>query len=351
MEGYEEFIPQEPAIDVPMNEPTQSDALIIRALREAYPNGIAGTDLARMHGLTRGAIWARIDTLRSAGFDIEASPHYGYRLISGPQDLIGDDIMARLNDDCLIGKKIQVFRETTSTNDVAERLAQDGLPEGTVVMAESQSAGKGRLGRQWVSPGRKSLLFSIILRPDLRPTEVSQLTLMAACSIAGALTRLSQDTFQIKWPNDVLYQGKKVAGILTEMRCDMDRIRYVILGIGINILQGADDFPDEFRERATSLAMTMESPPTRPEVAAAVLGHLDRDLQEVRQTGFAPCLERWKSMSCTLNRWITLRMGNQEYAGRAESIDETGALWIRTEAGKLLQFNGGEVTTQRDMSQ
>lgn len=324
--------------------------MIIRALRRASPEGIAGTDLARELGLTRGAIWARMDVLRSAGFEIEASPHYGYRLVSGPANLVGDDIAAQLESSRIIGHNVQVYRETSSTNELADRLARGGAAEGTVIMAERQTAGKGRMGRQWICPGNRSLLFSLILRPVMRPTEVARLTLLAACSVSKALRNLTNARLQIKWPNDVHFEDRKLAGILTEMRADMDQVEYVIVGIGVNILHQPEDFPPEIRDTATSLIQIAGTLPPRSTIAARILDQIDRDLTFTRTHGFEQCLDEWKSMSCTLGRWIDLRVGSNVYSGQAERIDESGALWIRGESGKLMQFNGGEVTTQKDMT-
>lgn len=326
-----------------------TDLKIIRALREAWPEGIAGTDMATRLGLTRGAIWARMDILRSAGFEIEASPHHGYRLLRGPDNLIGDDIASQLKSGNIIGRSIQVYKETTSTNEVAEKLARSGVSEGAVVFAEKQLAGRGRLGRKWECPGAMSLLFSILLRPQLAPAEVARLTLMASCSIAKSLQDITGQAFQIKWPNDVHFKGKKVAGILTELRADMDRIQYVILGAGINILQRLEDFPETVRGTACSLAMICPDLPPRSECAARILDQLDRDLIRSRMYGFEESLNEWKSLSSTLGQWITLRLGDQTFSGQAESIDENGCLWMRGESGKLMPFHGGEVTTQKDL--
>src|SRR5208282_6572694 len=156
-----------------------TDAKILSALRDS-PDGISGTDLAEQMGVSRAAIWARIEELRSLGYEIEAGPHFGYRLVDEPDALHADDLLARLGKTKIIGRDIQVFEQTTSTNDVMEKLARDGVKEGVVVFAESQTKGRGRLGRKWVSPAHKGLWFSVLLRPDLRPQEATQLTVAAA---------------------------------------------------------------------------------------------------------------------------------------------------------------------------
>ena len=149
-----------------------TDAKILSALR-ANPNGVSGAQLAEQLAISRAAIWARIEELRKVGFKIEAGPHFGYRLVDEPDALLADDLIARLGDTKVIGRDIQVFEQTTSTNDVVEKLARDGVKEGAVVFAESQTKGRGRLGREWMSPVRKGLWFSVLLRPRLQPQETT----------------------------------------------------------------------------------------------------------------------------------------------------------------------------------
>ena len=193
-----------------------TDAKILSALR-ANPNGVSGAYLADQLHISRAAIWAHIEELRQLGYDIEAGPHVGYRLVGIPDVLHADDLLARLYKTKIIARDIRVFEQTTSTNDVIERLARDGVKEGVVVFAESQTKGRGRLGRKWISPAYKGLWFSILLRPDLRPQETTQFTVAAATALRRAIEIETGLKPEIKWPNDILIGGKKVAGILTEL--------------------------------------------------------------------------------------------------------------------------------------
>src|SRR6202142_2836025 len=229
-----------------------TDAKILSALRE-NPDGVSGAELAEQLKISRAAIWARIEELRKLGYDIEASPHFGYRLVSSPDALHADDLLARLGKTKIIGRDIRVFEQTTSTNDVIEKLARDGVKEGAVVFAESQTKGRGRLGRKWISPERKGLWFSVLLRPDLRPQEATQLTVASATALRRAIQSATGLQPEIKWPNDILIGGKKVAGILTELNAELDKVRYVILGIGIDVNLDANEFPVELKKNATSL--------------------------------------------------------------------------------------------------
>ncbi len=228
------------------------DAEILTALRAAPDAGVSGADLSQRLGVSRAAIWARIQELRSLGYDISASPHLGYRLLSSPDLLHADDLSSRLGKIAVIGRDIRVFQETTSTNDVIERLARYGIKEGTVVFAESQSKGRGRLGRKWLSPSNKGLWFSILLRPSLRPQEATQLTVASANALRRAIQNHTGLKPGIKWPNDILLNGRKVAGILTEMAAELDRVKHVILGIGVDVNLNAADFPADLRKTATS---------------------------------------------------------------------------------------------------
>src|SRR5438128_10891304 len=244
-----------------------TDAKILTALR-ANDKGVSGAELSQSLGVSRTAVWARIEELRSLGYDIAASPHQGYQLLSVPDVLHADDLLSRLGKTRTVGRDIRVFQETTSTNDIIEKLAYDGVKEGVVVFAESQTKGRGRLGRKWVSPARKGLWFSVLLRPKLRPQAVTQLTIAAATALVRAIHSEIGVTLEIEWPNDIYIYGKKFAGILTELNAELDTVKYVILGIGVDVNLGANEFPAELRNRATSLKIEVGERLDRAELAA-----------------------------------------------------------------------------------
>src|SRR6266581_4088491 len=221
------------------------DAQILTALRQAGDGAVSGADLSQRLGISRAAVWARVEELRSLGYEIEASPHLGYKLVGVPDVLHADDMVSRLGRTRVIGRDIRVFQETTSTNDIIEKFARDGVKEGVVVFAESQTRGRGRLGRKWASPAKKGLWFSLLLRPDLRPRETTQLTVASATALRRAIEAQTGLEPEIKWPNDILIRGKKVAGILTEMNAELDSVKYVILGIGVDANLSAGEFPAE----------------------------------------------------------------------------------------------------------
>src|SRR5262245_34596854 len=269
------------------------DAQILQSLREAGEGGVSGAALSQELGLSRAAVWARIEELRRLKYDIEASPHRGYRLISAPDLLHADDLASRLGKTKVIGRDIRVFEETSSTNDVVEKLARDGVKEGAVVFAESQTRGRGRLGRQWLSPPRKGLWFSVLLRPDLRPQAATQLTVAAATALRRAIREQTGLAPEIKWPNDILVDGRKVAGVLTELGAELDHINHLILGIGLDVNLSASEFPPELRKTATSLKIEARRHFPRADLAAAILRELDRDYERICSLRFAQIADEW----------------------------------------------------------
>jgi BirA family biotin operon repressor/biotin-[acetyl-CoA-carboxylase] ligase len=323
-----------------------TDAKILLALRE-NADGVSGAQLAEQLKISRAAVWARIEELRKVGFDIEAGPHFGYRLTGEPDALLADDLLARLGKTHVIGRDIQVFEQTTSTNDVIEKLARDGVKEGVVVFAESQTRGRGRLGRKWISPARKGLWFSILLRPDLRPQETTQLTVASATALRRAIQSETGLKPEIKWPNDILIGGKKVAGILTELSAELDKVRCVILGIGIDVNLDAGELPAELKKTATSLKIETGETVSRAELAAAILRELDFDYARICAGKFSAVADEWETHCATLGRNVTVQIGERKIRGRAESLDDDGALLLRTEHGHLERITGGDVTQEK----
>ena len=327
-----------------------TDAKILSALR-ANPGGVSGAELAEQLGISRAAVWSRVEDLRKVGFDIEAGPHSGYRIVGEPDALLADDLLARVaaraSQPQIIGRDIRVFEQTTSTNDVIEKLARDGVREGVVVFAESQTKGRGRLGRKWISPGRKGLWFSVLLRPDLRPQETTQLTVASATALRRAIQSETGLKPEIKWPNDILVGGRKVAGILTELSAELDRVKHIILGMGVDVNLGAGEFPAELNKTATSLKIESGKMISRAELAVAVLRELDADYAKVCTGRFPAVANEWEEHCATIGRNVTVQIGDRKTRGRAESLDDSGALLLRTEHGRLEAITGGDVTLEK----
>lgn len=323
------------------------DAAILRALRETA-GGVSLTQLADRVGAPTPDVLARLAELRQLGFDIQSTPHLGCRLVAAPDTLFADDLLSRMPATQAIGRSIQVFRETTSTNDLLESMARSGVAEGAVVFAEAQSRGRGRLGRSWFSPPGTGLWLSVLLRPALPPQAITQITIAAATAVARAISRCTPLSPRIKWPNDLLLRGRKVAGILPEMHAELDRVGHVILGLGINANQGADDFPPDLRESATSLRRELGSPIDRAQLAVALLKELDADYHRICHGQFEAVADEWESRCSTLGALIAVHSGHHTVRGRAESLDADGALLVRTQHGHLERITGGDVTLERD---
>ena len=323
------------------------DSQILSALRAAGSGTVSGAELSQKLGVSRAAVWARIEELRELGYDIQASPHAGYTLRASPDLLHAEDLLARLGAVKVVGRDIRVFQQTTSTNDVLEKLARDGVGEGVVVFAESQTRGRGRLGRKWVSPTGKGLWFSVLLRPQIRPQETTRLTIASAIAVRRAIAEVTGLLPEIKWPNDILAKGRKLAGVLTEMNAEVDRVNYLIIGIGLNINTDDSEFPAELRRAATSLRAELGRPVNRADLAVAIMRQMDADYARLNAGDFNTVANEWADFCTTLGQQVCIRTGQRVICGRAESLGEDGALLVRTEHGHLESVIGGDVTLDK----
>lgn len=323
------------------------DTKILTALRNVGDGGVAGTELSQKLGISRAAVWAHIRELRALGYEIEASPHLGYRLLNVPDVLHSDHLLSSLGRTKVIGRDIRVFEETTSTNDIVEKLARDGVREGAVVFAESQTKGRGRLGRKWISPPRKGLWFSILLRPQIHPMAVTQLTIAAATALFRAIRAQTGLKPEIKWPNDILIRGKKTAGILTELSAELDEVKHVILGIGVDVNLGATELPADLRKIATSLKIESGAHQNRAALAVKILHELDHDYERVCSGKFEAVANEWEEHCSTMGHRVVIQVGDRKVQGCAESLDTDGALLVRTQHGHLERVIGGDVSLEK----
>jgi BirA family biotin operon repressor/biotin-[acetyl-CoA-carboxylase] ligase len=299
---------------------------------------VSGAKLASLFGVSRTAIWKSISSLRAMGYVIEGAPKAGYRFVKAPDLLLPYEIRRGLETRTL-GRRIEYYEEVGSTNDIARELASKGAPEGTLVIAERQTKGRGRLGREWLSP-RGGLWFSIILRPKLAPGEVARLALMLGVVVARVLNAYGLRC-RLKWPNDVLVRGRKVCGILTEIDAEMDRVNYVVAGIGINVNNEVRDFPAEFRHAAT----TMKAELGREVARAPLLRHLLEELEEyygrlARED--QAVLEEWRELSSTLGKRVRVVTQSRTLEGIALDIADDGALLLQLEDGRVERILSGD---------
>ena len=241
------------------------------------------------------------------------------------------------------GKPLHYFREIGSTNSHARELAEAGAAEGTVVVAESQSQGRGRLGRRWESPPFTNLYLSILLRPKLAPAHAAQITLMAAVALADVIDTYVPGQATIKWPNDILIGGKKLAGILTEASCDTESVHYVILGVGVNLNFASDTMPEELRRRATSLLEVIGKPVERESFLQRLLQGMDRCYGELEGAGFDALAPRWRSYFAWRGRRVRVELLDQVTLGTAQGIDRDGALLLIDDRGVEQRVLAGDV--------
>lgn len=242
-----------------------------------------------------------------------------------------------------LGVKFHYFSETDSTNSQARRLAEAGAVEGEIVVAEAQSQGRGRLGRVWQSPPLANLYLSILLRPNLPAVNAPQITLMAAVALAETVEFFLGRAVAIKWPNDIFFEGKKLAGILTEAACDSERVQYVILGIGLNVNYSVHAMPAELRARATSLAQLNGHPVVRESVLRRLIQDLDRCYGELETAGFEALRARWEARFIWRGRRVRVELGDQTLTGRALGIEPGGALIVEADDGQRRSIVAGDV--------
>ncbi len=310
-----------------------SEELVLSFLAEAGDEYVSGEAISDKLGLSRTAVWKHVEQLRSQGYRIDAVPARGYRLREIPDRLTPLELRPLLTTRDL-GQVLHCFDEVSSTNDVARELAEEDAAHGEVVVAERQSAGRGRRGRQWVSPPGRNLHLSAVLRPDLPPQRAPEITLVASVALCDVV-RQAGVVAGIKWPNDLLASGRKLAGILTEMAAEPDRVMWVVLGVGVNLNARPEDFPPEMRGEATSVAIERGQPAPRALFAAALLKTLEEWLDRHADAGFGPVRQAWRERSVTLGREVRVSTEGRDLEGVAEDIDEGGALLVR--AGRRLE--------------
>ena len=325
----------------------EDPAATVLALLETNGTGyLSGADLGATLGVSRAAVWKRIEALRAAGYDIEARPRAGYRLQGMPDVLTPQRAHTGLRTR-RIGCSFHHYVDIATTMTVAGELARQDAPDGAVVVAERQQQGRGRLGREWHSAPGRGIWMTIILRPPLSPMELAPLTLMAAVAVADGIEHSTGLRPGIKWPNDLLLDGRKVCGILTELVAEQDAVQFVLLGIGINVHQGLEEFPADLRSLATSLALATGAPVDRVQLFRDVVAALDHEYDVLLREGFGPVLARWTERSITLGRRVAVTGTGRTLRGVAEELTPQGGLVVRDDDGARHTVLSGDVTLEK----
>ena len=309
----------------------------------------SGEELSRALGLSRTAVWKAVDALRKEGYTIDARTGLGYCLTGTPDAMTEAEIRSFLGPVARVGRELRCLDEVDSTNLYARQIAMAGAPDGTVVTANCQTAGRGRMARSFQSPRDKGIYLTALLRPDLPPERLLPVTALAGVAVCRTVERLCGVQVGLKWPNDPILNGRKLCGILTEMSLEGEtgRLQYVVVGIGINVLQAPEDFPPDVREVAISLLQALGHPVSRPAMAAALIEELDR-LYEALLTGeLSPYLDAYRARCINLGKTVQLLTpdGGREIA-QAVDVDDQFGLMVRTADGKEKTVRSGEVSVR-----
>ena len=314
------------------------DEYILMLLKET-DDYISGSDIARDLSVTRAAIWKHINRLREWGYEIESHPALGHRLLSSPDLLWEGEIKYGLRTK-IFGRKLYCFGEVKSTNDVATRVADEGAEEGTLVVSDVQTRGRGRFGRRWESASGLGIWSSAIIRPDVSPFQVPMITLWAATSLCESLRKSTGVDISLKWPNDLMVGGKKICGILAEMSSEMDRVHYIVIGFGININHLPKDFPEGVRGNATSFRIETGKTHSRANLLRRILEGFELGYPMVTERLWSEIAAKWEMFSSVIHRDIEVDTSSGKISGRAVGIDENGALILMSDGSERKIFSG-----------
>lgn len=309
---------------------------------------VSGGEISRRLGISRTAIWKAVDALRREGYTVEARTGLGYRLLEAPDAVTEPEIRHFLGETDRVGRTLVCLEEVDSTNLRAKQLAAEGAADGTVVVADRQTAGRGRLGRSFQSPGGRGIYLTALLRPALPPERLSPVTAMAGVAVCRAVERICGASPGLKWPNDPVLEGKKLCGILTELSLEGEtgRVQDLVLGIGINVSQRPEDFTPEVREIATSLAQALGRPVSRPALAAEVIREIDRLYGTLAAGETAPYLAEYRRRCVNLGRTVRLLGPGGGETAEALDIDGDFGLVVRTADGGIRTVRSGEVSVR-----
>jgi BirA family biotin operon repressor/biotin-[acetyl-CoA-carboxylase] ligase len=337
--------PSVSVIYIESNRMSKRKKTVIDILRDS-PDFVSGEAISAKLGISRNAVHKHVKSLRGRGYQILGISRRGYKLEEEPCRLSMGYITDR-TEKSAFGRSFRYYDEIESTNAETKSLANSGAPEGTVVIAEAQSAGRGRLGRRWTSPAGKGLLFSVLLRPRLPMNDAHLLTLVAAAAAAEAIEAVAGTPVHIKWPNDLFVGDRKVGGIFMEVAGEQDEVEWVVVGIGVNVNTEYSELPVALRRTATSLKMAGGEPVDRSELLARLLLALHEHYADALAGGFERALSDFRQRDYLLSKGVNVQTREGPVAGRAAGIDERGALLVELPQRQIRRFHSGDVTLQR----
>jgi BirA family transcriptional regulator, biotin operon repressor / biotin---[acetyl-CoA-carboxylase] ligase len=303
---------------------------------------LSGQKISEFIGCSRTAVWKHIEELRKEGYELEAVRRLGYRITKKPDKISSNEIQLGLKTE-MMGRNIHFEESVTSTQKIAQGLANDGVPEGTIVVADQQTNGRGRMSRAWYSPSGTGIWMSMIIRPNIPVNNTPQLTLLTAVAIVQAIEELTPLKPDIKWPNDILINGKKVVGILTELQAEADQVHSVIIGTGINVNQKIEDFPEELQNIATSIHIETGTTWERAQFIQTILLKLEGLYSLYLSQGFKPIKLLWEGYAISLNKKMIARTLNGAIEGKAIGIDDNGVLLIETNDGVIERIYSADI--------
>ena len=316
---------------------------ILKRFLLASGDPISGQHLAEELGISRTAVWKHLQSLQEEGYTFDTVKKKGYLLTSKPDRVDAASIASFLSTE-RFGQTVHYLEECATTQAIAHELVRKGAGDGTVVIAETQTDGKGRMSRPWESTKGKGIWMTVIIKPDVLPHQAPQFTLVAAVSIVNAIKSLySNFTPMIKWPNDLLINGRKCTGILTEMIAEIDRVQALLIGIGINVNQRPEDFPEMLQSIATSLSIEEQKQLNRAELVGTILNYLEKYSDLYVTEGFGPIKQLWEEASGTIGKQIKATTLTEVIEGKAIGITESGVLEIQLEDGEIRSIYSADI--------
>jgi BirA family transcriptional regulator, biotin operon repressor / biotin---[acetyl-CoA-carboxylase] ligase len=311
-----------------------------------HPGYISGEEISNKLQVSRTAIWKYINQLKEMGYVIDSQTKKGYRLLESPDVLLPQEVKHSLKTE-FIGQSLKYLEQVDSTNLYAKRIAESGFIDGTVIVADEQQKGKGRLGRAWVSPKGKGIWMTIMLKPKINPADAAKVTLIAACAVCKAIEEICEIYPKIKWPNDIVLNGKKLCGILTEMSAEQDEIIYLIVGIGINVNLELQDFPEDLQAIATSIRIQKGTSVIRKDLAAALINNFESYYKVFTETGsIKSFIQEYKEKSAVLGKEVRVTSSSLQLTGTVIDISHEGQLLLKQDDGSIREIISGEVSVR-----